>query len=72
MQILYYPSLSVSSFKNIGRRSNQDPLTPSLKSPTNDFDHGSLASFVFQGPVVQSIVSLTSSLRGQLVKCFTT
>ena len=25
-----------------------------------------------QGPVVQSIVSLTSSLRGQLVKCFTT
>ena len=24
------------------------------------------------GPVVQSIVSLTSSLRGQLVKCFTT
>ena len=23
------------------------------------------------GPVVQSIVSLTSSLRGQLVKCFT-
>ena len=26
----------------------------------------------FQGPVVQSIVSLTSSLRGQLVKCFMT
>ena len=25
-----------------------------------------------QGPVAQSIVSLTSSLRGQLVKCFTT
>ena len=25
-----------------------------------------------QGPVVQSIVSLTSSLRGQLFKCFTT
>ena len=24
------------------------------------------------GPVVQSIVSLTSSLRGQLVKCLTT
>ena len=23
------------------------------------------------GPVVQSIVSLTSSLRGQLIKCFT-
>ena len=26
----------------------------------------------FPGPVVQSTVSLTSSLRGQLVKCFTT
>ena len=26
----------------------------------------------FLGPVVRSIVSLTSSLRGQLVKCFTT
>ena len=26
----------------------------------------------FHGPVVQSIVSLTSSLRGQLIKCFTT
>ena len=25
-----------------------------------------------QGPVVQSIVSLTSSLRGQLVECFAT
>ena len=25
---------------------------------------------ILQGPVVQSIVSLTSSLRGQLVKCF--
>ena len=24
-----------------------------------------------QGPVVQSVVSLASSLRGQLVKCFT-
>ena len=24
------------------------------------------------GPVVQSIVSLTSSLRGQRIKCFTT
>ena len=28
--------------------------------------------FNAQGPVVQSIVSLTSSFRGQLVKCFTT
>ena len=31
-------------------------------------------SFLFDrlGPVVQSIVSLTNSLRGQLIKCFTT
>ena len=29
-------------------------------------------SFSEQGPVVQSIVRLTSSLRGQLVKCFKT
>ena len=28
-------------------------------------------SLRYQGPVVQSIVSLTISLRGQLVKCFT-
>ena len=28
--------------------------------------------FYHHGPVVQSVVSLTSSLRGQLVKCFTT
>ena len=26
----------------------------------------------FQGPVIQSIVSLASSLKGQLVKCLTT
>ena len=29
-------------------------------------------SSVNQGPVVQSIVSLTSSSTGQLIKCFTT
>ena len=28
--------------------------------------------FIYLGPVVQSIVSLTSSLRGQFDKCFTT
>ena len=28
--------------------------------------------FYDQGPVVQSIVSLTSSLRGQLIKCLKT
>ena len=41
--------------------------------------HGILQKFLIEhqistilGPVVQSIVSLTSSLRGQLVKCFMT
>ena len=29
-------------------------------------------TFEIQGSVVQSIVSLTNSLRGQFVKCFTT
>ena len=32
----------------------------------------SCLSFVHQGPVVQSIISLTSLLSGQLVKCFMT
>ena len=31
-----------------------------------------MGNYKDQGPVVQSIVSLTSSLRGQHVKCFTT
>ena len=31
-----------------------------------------IVSIVLDNFVVQSIVSLTSSLRGQLVKCFTT
>ena len=34
--------------------------------------HHLRAAFVQLGPVVQSIVSLTSSLRGQFIKCFTT
>ena len=34
--------------------------------------HDEDSSDLFQGPVVQSVVSLTSSLRGQLVKCFVT
>ena len=39
-----------------------------ISSETND-----TASLIpYQGPVVQSIVSLTSSLSSQLVKCFMT
>ena len=37
--------------------------------PTNE---KLISGIINQGPVVQSIVSLTSSLRGQLVRCFTT
>ena len=37
----------------------------------HDWEYVGLSD-IEQGPVVQSIVSLTSSLRGQLVKCFTT
>ena len=39
--------------------------------PTKKKSAGMDSGF-YQGPVVQSIVSLTSSLRGQLVKCFMT
>ena len=38
----------------------------------NEVDLVSFACQDVLGPVVQSIVSLTSLLRGQLVKCFTT
>ena len=33
---------------------------------------GETRGYPYLGPVVQSIISLTSSLRGQLVGCFTT
>ena len=36
------------------------------------FSYKVIKHLTAQGPVVQSMVSLTSSLRGQLVKCFTT
>ena len=43
--------------------------------PKLSLDRGSLIVWgpfiALQGPVVQSIISLTSSLRGQLVKWFT-
>ena len=43
-----------------------DPLLEPLNFVVDDNKHDNL------GPVVQSIVSLKSSLRGQLIKCFTT
>ena len=44
-------------------------LTPNI---IQDFDCCKIINTESAGPVVQSIVSLTSSLRGQLVKCFMT
>ena len=44
---------------------NASSFPDSKQVPTKSFSR-------LQGPVVQSIVSLTSSLRGQLVKCFMT
>ena len=42
------------------------------QTPVNTGITGYVLAADCLGPVVQSIVSLTSSLRGQLVKCFTT
>ena len=42
------------------------------KVPIHEIPCIAMASAEDLGPVVQSIVSLTSSLRGQLVKCFMT
>ena len=56
-------------------------MVPHLKPPQQDTSNGESQHMLYginnsktraQGPVVQSIVSLTSSLRGQFVKCFTT
>ena len=48
-------------------KSNQNVHLDIFYTASSRFNRASV-----QGPVVQSIVSLTSSLRGQLVKCFTT
>ena len=50
------------------------PLVECSPSITNGWIYVMLGVLldVCLGPVVQNIVSLTSSLRGQLVKCFTT
>ena len=46
-----------------------DGLPTALRSPALILVS---ALWADRGPVVQSILSLTSLLRGQLVKCFTT
>ena len=55
--------------QDLGQWRLSDPLTQSLVV-TFPKKTGQLPRHL--GPVVQSIVSLTSSLRGQVVKCFTT
>ena len=45
--------------------------TPSLQI-RGEYNRNLMNKIKDQGPVVQSIVSLMSSLRGQLVKCFMT
>ena len=66
---------SESSLANIQSMiSRESEITPvyglAIRHSTEGFSM--LKPLTHLGPVVQSIVSLTSSLRGQLVKCFTT
>ena len=49
-----------------------DALPIALPGPANTGSTKILEDSVHLDPVVQSIVSLTSSLRGQLSKCFAT
>ena len=69
-----YPRLPYSTdlapndyFQNL-QKHEDEKLTKAIEHWCEGQDTG----FGSQWPVVQSIVSLTSSLRGQLVKCFTT
>ena len=70
---------SDSIFFGISFSVSSSSIVSAVKISRYYFKGSSFASFISaslpsadQGPVVQSIVSLTSSLRGQLVKCFTT
>ena len=47
-------------------------LDPSSKTNLNLWKRSGKKNYKSLGPVVQSIFSFTSSLRGQLIKCFTT
>ena len=64
--LLYILMYSFSVFDNVSLLSKVYRLLFTFPS-TSPF--GILGGLCFLGPVVQSIVSLTSSLRGQLVKC---
>ena len=48
------------------------PLEVILMKIHNTLGDAAACLLPHHGPVVQSIVSLTSSLRGQLIKCFIT
>ena len=58
--------------KNIREASDLSFAAFNNRVPTNTLDHTEGEYGTVQGPVVQSIVSSTGPLRGQLVKCFMT
>ena len=62
--LLNEQTLIFNPYKRGGKSENGTVATPASKSIH--------LKNKIHGPVVQSIISLTSSLRGQLVKCFTT
>ena len=74
MNILYTKTLpfvaEIFHCKKKGSLLFQQTCEPAYCVTTRRLNNESLANDL--GPVVQSIVSLTSSLRGLLVKCFTT
>ena len=57
---------------SLGSKQDVTKLSPFGDERTNMAVYLTALLHKFNGPVVQNIVSLTSSLRGQLVKCFTT
>ena len=73
--------IGVSEFKHIRVNStqlNSTQLNSILFANHITFDneymkcaHKRVVYALVQGPVVQNIVSITSSLRGRLIKCFT-
>ena len=60
MSLSFLPAFSIGLKATCGTNSFRHIMTPYWKN------------YVVQGPVVQNNVSLKSSLRGQLIKCFTT
>ena len=73
--VLYHIAFNIvfgftSEERGVNARSSVVGLIP-LKFNLNESRHMSLIKNSIQGSVVQSIISFTSLLRGQFVKCFT-